>query len=46
MPTIDDLSALEILDSRGRPTVCGACRLGQRSYGQRLGAQRGLDRRR
>ena len=27
MPTIDDLSALEILDSRGRPTVCGTCRL-------------------
>ena len=28
MPTIDDLSALEILDSRGRPTVCATCRLG------------------
>ena len=28
MPTINDLSALEILDSRGRPTVCATCRLG------------------
>jgi enolase len=28
MPTIDDLSALEILDSRGRPTVCATCRIG------------------
>ena len=27
MPTIDDLSALEILDSRGRPTVSATCRL-------------------
>lgn len=27
MPTIDSLSALEILDSRGRPTVRATCRL-------------------
>jgi enolase len=28
MLTINDLSALEILDSRGRPTICATCRLG------------------
>jgi enolase 1/2/3 len=27
MPVISDLSALEILDSRGRPTVCAQCTL-------------------
>ena len=27
MPTIEDISSLEILDSRGRPTVCASCRL-------------------
>src|SRR5439155_6115333 len=27
MPTIEHISALEILDSRGRPTVSAACRL-------------------
>ena len=28
MPTIEHISAMEILDSRGRPTVCATCRLG------------------
>jgi enolase len=27
MPTIEDIFGLEILDSRGRPTVCASCRL-------------------
>jgi enolase len=27
MPAIEQLTAMEILDSRGRPTVCAACRL-------------------
>src|SRR5437016_11766335 len=27
MPIIEHISAMEILDSRGRPTVCAACRL-------------------
>src|SRR4051812_44604855 len=27
MPTITQLSALEILDSRGRPTICCTCQL-------------------
>src|SRR5581483_9695069 len=28
MPTLTDLSASEILDSRGRPTVCATCQIG------------------
>ena len=44
MPTIDDLSALEILDSRGRPTVCGdlpACQRGAASASVPSGASTG-----
>src|SRR5437763_16438626 len=33
MPTIAELRALEILDSRGRPTVGAACRLGSGAHG-------------
>ena len=45
MPSIADIVAREILDSRGNPTVEVRCRAGQRRHGAGRGAVRRLDRR-
>ena len=42
MPTIERLTALEILDSRGRPTVQASCLLAGGAAWHGLSAVRGL----
>ena len=43
MPAIESLMAMEILDSRGRPTVLARCRLRGGAMRERIGAVRRVD---